>query len=109
MITNEMISSNHWVVQGSGNIVSDMGEEKVMLSIHNGKYYNLGSIGGFIWESIHTPITVEQLIHQLMAEYDVEKSICEEHVFLFLEQLSKEGLISINKEGIANGDGLEST
>ena len=33
-----------------GNIVSDMGGEKVMLSIENGKYYNLGEMGGEIWE-----------------------------------------------------------
>jgi len=31
-----------------GNIVSNMDGEKVMLSIKNGKYYNLGEIGGFI-------------------------------------------------------------
>ena len=27
-----------------------MDGEKVMLSINNGKYYNLGEIGGDIWE-----------------------------------------------------------
>ena len=29
-----------------------MGGEKVMLSVKNGKYYNLGEIGGEIWELI---------------------------------------------------------
>ena len=31
-------------VQKEGNVVSDMDGEKVMLSIHNGKYYNLGEV-----------------------------------------------------------------
>ena len=29
------------IVQSKGNIVSDMGGEKVMLSVNNGKYYQL--------------------------------------------------------------------
>ena len=33
MITNQKISLNQEVTQGKGNIVSDMGGEKVMLSI----------------------------------------------------------------------------
>ena len=46
MIKTKKISCNHLVVQSPGNIVSDMDGEKVMLSVHNGKYYNLGEIGG---------------------------------------------------------------
>lgn len=99
MITNQVISLNHYVVQGPNNIVSDMGGEKVMLSIHNGKYYNLGSTGGQIWDMIHEPIAVEQLIQKLMDEYQVERSVCEEHVISFLGHMSKEGLIILNEIG----------
>ncbi|MBP1967049.1 lasso peptide biosynthesis PqqD family chaperone [Paenibacillus aceris] len=95
MVTNKIISSNQLVVQESGNIVSDMGEEKVMLSIHNGKYYNLGPIGGLIWDMINEPVTIELLVNKLIVEYEVEKSVCENQVLSFLEQLRKEGLISI--------------
>ena len=52
MITEQMIFLNQEVTQGKGNIVSDMGGEKVMLSIENGKYYNLGEMGGEIWDLI---------------------------------------------------------
>ena len=46
MIKNETYFSQNLVVQITGNIVSDMGGEKVMISIDNGKYYNFGEIGG---------------------------------------------------------------
>ena len=46
------ISLESVVSQVDGQIVSDMGGEKVMLSIHNGKYYNLGGLGGRIWEQL---------------------------------------------------------
>ena len=50
MIKNQNISLNQTLSQVKGNIVSDMGGEKVMLSVNNGKYYNLGEIGGDIWD-----------------------------------------------------------
>ena len=46
MIKTKQISLQNMVAQIPGNIVSDMGGEKVMMSINNGKYYNLGEIGG---------------------------------------------------------------
>jgi hypothetical protein len=82
-------------VQGKGNIVSDMGGEKVMMNIANGKYYNLGSIGGSIWDLTVTPISASELVAALTAEYDVDQTECEEHVMSFLKLLSDQGLIHI--------------
>lgn len=95
MITNTKILFNQIVVQGKDNIVSDMGGEKVMLSINNGKYYNLGEIGGDIWDLIQQPIKVKDLITKLIAIYDVEQLECEEQVIAFLTGLKNEGLIEI--------------
>ena len=83
MIKTGNISLNQSVAQVKGNIVSDMGGEKVMLSVKNGKYYNLGEIGGDIWDFIEGQITVNQLIATLMVKYDVEQIQCEEQVFPF--------------------------
>ncbi|MGJ9382800.1 lasso peptide biosynthesis PqqD family chaperone [Salipaludibacillus sp. CF4.18] len=93
MITNKNFLTGHFISQKSGNIVSDMDGEKVMLSINNGKYYNLGDIGGEIWELIEKPIAIDSLVNTLMSTYDVDKNQCEEHVLSFLEMLHKEDLI----------------
>ena len=45
MIKHEGIMLNQIVSQTKGNIVSDMGGEKVMLNIEKGKYFNLGELG----------------------------------------------------------------
>ncbi|MFD0829872.1 lasso peptide biosynthesis PqqD family chaperone [Neobacillus sp. M.A.Huq-85] len=97
MIKNHTISLNNIVVQGSGNIVSDMDGEKVMLSILNGKYYNLGEVGGRIWEQIEQPIAVNQLIDNLMSYYQVEKTDCENQVISFLEVLLNRNLIQVEE------------
>jgi hypothetical protein len=93
MLSSQLHDTHERVMQAKGNIVSNMGEDKVMFSIQNGKYYNLGMVGGRVWELIEDPITIDQLIRSLMTEYDVEKSVCEEQVIGFLELLMKEGLI----------------
>ncbi|RLL42776.1 lasso peptide biosynthesis PqqD family chaperone [Oceanobacillus piezotolerans] len=81
--------------QVEGNIVSDMDGEKVMLSIQNGKYYNLGEIGGEIWDQIKQPKGMEEIVEYLQTQYDVSKEECTEQVTAFLEQLLAEGLIKI--------------
>ncbi|WP_416149850.1 lasso peptide biosynthesis PqqD family chaperone [Salipaludibacillus sp. HK11] len=95
MIKSQYYSTIETISQKSGNIVSDMDGEKVMLSINNGKYYNLGDIGGEIWELIEEPISIENLVSALISKYEIEKQQCEEHVLSFLEKLHKEDLIKI--------------
>ncbi|MGN7941330.1 lasso peptide biosynthesis PqqD family chaperone [Virgibacillus sp. 6R] len=87
-----------YIKQKEGNIVSDMDGEKVMLSILNGKYYNLGKIGGVIWDLIEKPISYPELVDSLVNNYDVDRGECEKQVLSFLESLKKEELIVI-KEG----------
>ncbi|TRZ40746.1 lasso peptide biosynthesis PqqD family chaperone [Niallia circulans] len=73
-----------------------MNGEKVMLSISNGKYYNLGTTGGAIWELISTPITFDGIIVNLTEKYDVKKEECEKEVINFLEVLWKEDLVKVS-------------
>lgn len=98
MIKLQNISKEHFVSQVGGNIVSDMGGEKVMLSVRQGKYYNLGDIGGEIWEQIKEPMMVKRLISILIDKYDVVENDCEQQVISFLEHLKEEGLIQIESE-----------
>ncbi|MBJ6360245.1 lasso peptide biosynthesis PqqD family chaperone [Paenibacillus sp. GCM10012307] len=86
------------IQQEEGNLVSDMAGEKVMMSIRSGKYYNLGSMGGIIWESIASGQTVGQLIDDLTERYEVAREECQTQVLSFLQQLKQEGLISLLSE-----------
>lgn len=97
MNTN-VIATNDLIAQSEGHLVSDMNGEKVMLSIENGKYYNLGHIGGRIWELIANPASIEAVVEQLVAEYNISQEDCEQQVNSFLSQLSSEGLIQVRKE-----------
>jgi len=95
MIKTSKISLKSQVVQNEGNIVSDMDGEKVMLNVQNGKYYNLGEIGGVVWNFIEEPITITELVTALISEYEIGEGECEKQVVSFLDHLLSEKLISI--------------
>jgi Coenzyme PQQ synthesis protein D (PqqD) len=86
------------IQQRLGNIVSDMDGEKVMMSIQNGKYYNLGSIGGIIWDEIANSTSIEILVEKLTDKYDIEPTECMNQVICFIEKLQDEKLINISYE-----------
>ncbi|OZU89264.1 PqqD family protein [Virgibacillus indicus] len=90
---NKTISMNAIVSQIEGNIVSDMDGEKVMLSIENGKYYNLGETGGEIWEHMKEPISIQDLINTLVTQYEVEERTCIDQVIRFIDDLVDQGLV----------------
>ncbi|AOZ92673.1 lasso peptide biosynthesis PqqD family chaperone [Paenibacillus crassostreae] len=97
-MSTELIATDDFIVQSEGFLVSDMDGEKVMLSIENGKYYNLGQIGGRIWELLSSPNTVTGMVEQLVTEYEIEPNVCEQQVYTFLQQLAAEGIVQVRKQ-----------
>ncbi|MGG7620205.1 lasso peptide biosynthesis PqqD family chaperone [Bacillus coreaensis] len=95
MLKEKEILLTDYVKQVEGNIVSDMGGEKVMLSIENGKYYNLGESGGTIWGLLEESTMVKDVITKLTEMYEIEHEECEEQVITFLNHLLKEGLVKV--------------
>lgn len=91
------ISLNDIVSQAKGNLASQMGGETVMMSIESGKYYNLGEIGGRIWESIAAPVSISELVTKLTEEYDVSTEDCTSQVISFLDHLASEKLVVIQE------------
>lgn len=89
------IGLNKKIVQGKGNIVSDMDGEKVMMSIQKGKYYNLGKMGGRIWEMLQAPTTISEISQTLLNTYLIGQQECEEQISAFLEHLYEEDLIEL--------------
>jgi hypothetical protein len=91
----ELTINTKVVRESTGNIVTDMDGEKLMMNVQRGKYYNLGEIGGTIWDLIQTPVTVKSLVQDLLENFSVEEEVCQGQVIEFLKTLNKEGLIRI--------------
>jgi len=94
-LKTQQITLEKTIVQREGNIVSDMDGEKVMLSVQKGKYYNLGKLGGEIWDLMKEPVTIQELVTTLQSQYDVAQAECEEQVTDFINQMLEQGLVKI--------------
>ena len=77
----------------AGLMTADMNGSAVMMDIMTGKYYNLGQVGGRIWELLEEPMSVSDLIRKLTAEYDVSAEQCRTDVEPFLNTLVDRGLL----------------
>ncbi|WP_137790999.1 lasso peptide biosynthesis PqqD family chaperone [Bacillus sp. E(2018)] len=95
MLTTTQLTKTSVIQQREGFIVSDMGGEKVMMGMDNGNYYNLGEVGGIIWDKIEQAISVDELTERLAAEYEISREECEAQVLSFLESLRNENLIIV--------------
>ena len=91
----EGLSLDSTVARNAEIVTADMEGETVMMSIENGKYYNLGKMGTVIWGLLENPLTVEALICKLLDVYDVERERCERETLSFLRDLLREGIVAV--------------
>ncbi len=76
-------------------VSADLSGEAAILTLASGMYYGLNAVGARVWALIHEPRSVQSLLDQLLAEYDVEPVRCESDLMNLLRQLAQEGLIEV--------------
>ncbi len=69
--------------------------EKVMMDIENGKYLALNSVGTRIWDLIESQISISEIVHKLLSEYDIDKETCEIKTIKFITELSNLKIINV--------------
>lgn len=75
------------------HLFSELNEEAVILSLKNGKYYGLNSVGVTIWTNVQEAAALSEIETAVMDEYDVDEETCRREVSLFLEKMISEELI----------------
>lgn len=87
------MNDNTILSRRAGLMTADMNGSAVMMDIATGKYYNLGEVGGRIWELLEEPTTIAGLVEQLTAEYNVSAEQCREDILPFLKKLVQQRLL----------------
>ena len=79
----------------SGQSSSVLGKETIVLNYELGNYYELNEIGGFIWSLLQAnkTMSVEEIQERILNEFEVEESVCQKELKLFLESMLHEKLI----------------
>lgn len=87
------------IVKARDLLTAEMGNEVVMMDPVEGKYYNLGTIGGEIWSMLSDPITEAEIVNDLVKIYEVSEEQCQAEVTSFISNLVERGLIKIVEQG----------
>lgn len=66
---------------------SSLAGETIMLNSNNGDYLSLNRVSTKIWELLENPIDLDEIVNQLLQEFEVSKATCELEVQNFLNQL----------------------
>ncbi len=80
-------------IQNKTIVQSKIGEEVVMLDMESGFYFGLNSVASVIWSLLADEIGFEKLIDQLMAQFNVERSVCEADTQELLDQMLEKNII----------------
>lgn len=89
-------------IQRNDDLVScDLDGETMLMSVETGKYYGMDPMGSRIWAILETPRSVLEVCTVLLAEFDVERHLCELESLTFLNKLAEENLIKVVDESAA--------
>ena len=73
-----------------------LGDQIVVLDIDAGIYYNIIESGVSIWKLIMEPRSATEIVDAITEEYDVARTLCEQDVITYLQQLLELGLIDVH-------------
>lgn len=82
-------------IQNKKIIQSKIGDEVVMMDIDSGFYFGMNGVGSVIWQHLSTPISLEELVSNLMEEFKVDKQTCESDTMDFLNNLLEKKIIRV--------------
>lgn len=86
------ISSHSRLVATDDQVSTTVGDEVVILGMHDGVYYGLDEVGARVWPLLRTPIVVSAIVSAIVSEFDVDHATCERDVLRLLDDLVARGL-----------------
>ena len=79
-------------------LVSEFGNELVLLNLRDGVYYGLEDVGARLWSLLKKPTTLPAIRDALVSEYDVEPQRCERDARALIGDLVARGLVTIQEQ-----------
>lgn len=90
MITLQSIVSR----RKEGLLISELGNEVVMMDIENGNYIGLNETGKVIWNMLEEPMMVQDIIDELTKKYEINKEQCSSDTLEYLNKMKEQKILS---------------
>lgn len=78
----------------STQISTTIDHDTVVLDTASGRYFSLEGVGSTLWEALHQPRSVDELLSAVLERYDVGAERAERDVREFLSKLKEAGLVT---------------
>ena len=82
------------IVRNQDAIWTELEGQVFVLSLANGRYYELKGVGSFIWQALDEPQERSALITRIVERYTVSPQQCEADLDRFVGTLKAAGLVS---------------
>jgi hypothetical protein len=89
------ISTNSTIAVARDVLSCDLREEVAILNLNDEEYYVLNSLGARIWGLVQKPNTLENVLEELLKDYDVEKERLKQDLMELVNELVDKGLVEI--------------
>ena len=87
------LPSETMLAQGTDHVETAIGDQVMMMHIENGKYYALEGTARRIWELLEEPRTLDDVVAELVGEYEIDSRACRADVSVFVRDLMENGLV----------------
>lgn len=89
------LSRSSKIVVSKDVVSCDLGGETAMLDMKEGVYYGLNEMGTIIWEFIQEPVTLQEIVDNILEEYEVDEETCFADLVELIEQMVENKLVEI--------------
>ena len=91
-----IINLENLISRADGKIFREIDGETVILDMESGVYVGLDDIGTFVWSLMEEGISLQNLLNEILLEYDVESQQCLDDLQEFLSELVDGGFIIVH-------------
>jgi hypothetical protein len=81
------------LVRSPDIIASEVDGELVLISIEDGKYFGLDTVGSEIWRLLEAPQSTNALVEALKAQFEGDADDVERDTLAFIDELATHALV----------------
>ena len=93
---NNITLQSFCVRKDNGFLVSELGDDIVMMNTQSGNYLGLNIVSADIWKMMAHPITAEAIIDTLVNQYEIDRESCETQTLECLNKMLLLGMIQLS-------------
>ena len=71
-----------------------LGDEAVLLNLHNNRYYGLNEVGARMWQLLQEHGALDAVVTQMVAEYEVDEATLRQDLQTLIAQLVEQEMLA---------------